>query len=60
MIVEQLELDVQCWSCAAGARNPSLTNPDGSCEVCDGVGYTVTNQGQTVLDFIARHTGGEK
>lgn len=30
--------------------------PDDECEVCKGAGYVTTNDGEMLLEFIARHT----
>ncbi len=55
----ELELDKSCWSCA-GVGAPYSAKPDGTCSECNGSKLVVTDQGQIVLNFLARHFGVAK
>jgi hypothetical protein len=42
-----IELDQRCWNCPG-------RDYDG-CSICDGTGYTLTEDGRALLDFLKRH-----
>lgn len=60
-----LELEKKCW-CCDGTGEPKMGRPrdgytreDGSCALCKGVGWTTTDLGDKVLDFLRRHVKPE-
>ena len=58
-------LDKECWVCAGGIVDPkkpehvNVANffTDGVCDMCNGVGYKLTDAGQAVMDLVKRHGG---
>lgn len=56
-------LDARCWCCKGKGRpdksqRPSLKGfilPDGSCEVCRGVGWELTDEGRAIINLVRRH-----
>lgn len=49
-------LDGPCWSCFGGLANPpSMSDESGTCAICDGSGYTLTEAGEALLEFLGRH-----
>ena len=61
----KVPLDQKCWCCVGGAVDPKkpehvnvahLFTAD-DCDICNGVGYTLTDAGQAVMDLVKRHGG---
>ncbi len=55
-----LKWDEECWDCdGAGKRTKdnNLQNVDswGRCGRCEGTGFIKTEEGQELIDFLARH-----
>ncbi|KKM83852.1 hypothetical protein LCGC14_1305050 [marine sediment metagenome] len=56
-------LDKLCWCCEGGIVDPSKSKyanaasffTEGVCDMCEGVGYELTDAGQAVMDLIKRH-----
>jgi DnaJ-class molecular chaperone len=52
----KLELEEQCWNCGGdGTDWDSETGKTTPCRVCHGKGYTISQDGQAILDFIKKH-----
>jgi len=53
------DLDKPCWNCSGGQADPKKNSPfwtdEGVCEICDGVGYELTDAGEAILKLIKRH-----
>jgi hypothetical protein len=58
-----VRLDEKCWSCSdrptSGIHTtaPSVAKEDGTCDICEGVGYKPTDEGMAILALIKRHSG---
>ena len=57
-IIRQLE--APCWSCFGGeGRFAMERDSNNQCRICNGSGYTLTEAGAALLEFIRRHGGGK-
>ena len=60
----EVPLDEECWCCTGGTVDPRDARyvnvsgffTDGTCDICGGVGYTLTGAGQAIIDLVKRHT----
>ena len=59
----EVDLDRLCWNCSghgkdkAPVKNSPFWTDDGECEICDGIGYELTDTGRAILKFLKRHEG---
>lgn len=55
----RVALDELCWCCEGEGRpmpkNETFALKDGSCEICKGVGYTLTDLGYEIIRLVKRH-----
>lgn len=52
-------LDEPCWSCFDGAGRIAMKRDDADeCAICNGSGYTLTEAGVALLEFVRRHVEG--
>jgi len=52
-----IQLDTKCWQCNSKVLKPDEVRKDenGNCEYCGGVGFTLTDNGRSILEFIKRY-----
>lgn len=53
-----VSLDTGCWNCArTGRANEKNTYrmDDGSCEICKGKGFQLTDEGEAIIALVKRH-----
>ena len=50
-----VSLDTECWSCDRNRKTPEFKKDDGTCEQCNGIGYTLTNVGEAIIKLVKRH-----
>jgi hypothetical protein len=51
-------LDEECWSCTRTKDGkPLMMEEDGTCSICHGEKFILTEAGQRVIDFVRRHIG---
>jgi len=51
----EVKLDTECWSCKAGTERPTYTNNDGVTCFCNGIGYKLTDLGESIIALVERH-----
>lgn len=62
----KINLDYSCWNCRNSNRGwdgknhstpktPETRKEDGTCSVCDGSGFLLTDAGEILKEFIKRH-----
>jgi hypothetical protein len=48
-LLKPLVLDEQCWRCAVHRT------ADPKCEICNGIGFVLTDAGDALVQFCRRH-----
>lgn len=52
----ETQLDEVCWVCdGSGRSNDPAYSHNGVCEMCDGIGWKPTVEGQKIIDFLRLH-----
>jgi len=56
---EEVHLDKYCWSCRTffgrNTKTISMKDENGECDICNGSGFVLTNNGEAIINLIKRH-----